>query len=144
MARYSTGINTTATSTGTGRVQIRAGSSDRVLIREIMLTIGAATASTFGLYRSATLGTASTSVVAVPQDGADGAAGAVIETAWSAAPTISTNVPLRRLTVPATIGAGFIWQFYDQPLIIPLSGGVILWALSATAAVQDIYVVHDE
>lgn len=144
MARYTVGLNSTVTTTGAGRVQLRAGSADRVSVVEIGLTIGAATASTFGLYRSATLGTTSTTVVPVPHDPGDGASPTVVETAWSAAPTISTNVPLRRITLPATVGAGFVWQFYDKPIIIATSAGLILWALSTTANVQDMWVTFDD
>lgn len=144
MARYTVGFNSTVTTTGAGRWQLRAGSADRIAVVEIGLTIAAATASTYGLYRSATLGTASTTIVPVPHDPADGASAAVFETAWSAAPTISTNVALRRVSLPATIGAGFIWQFYDKPVMVAVSAGLILWGLSTTANSQDIYVTYED
>jgi hypothetical protein len=141
---YTAGMNSTTTTTGTARFQLVAPATLRPKVLEVGLTIGAATASTFGLYRSASVGTASTTVVGVPHDPGEPAALTTLQTAWSAAPTISTNVPIRRIALPATAGAGFIWQFYDDPLVIPVSGGILLWALTAVANVQDFYVVWRE
>jgi hypothetical protein len=144
MARYTAAANSTTTTTGTARIQLESPSGSKVRLVEIGLTIAAATASTYGLYRSATVGTGSTAIVPVPHDNLSGAATGVVETAWSAAPTISTNVPLRRITLPATAGSGFIWQFYDDPIVVPASGGILLWALSTVANNQDFYIVFDE
>jgi hypothetical protein len=57
-------------------------------------------------------------------------------------PTIPLNF-IRRIGLPATIGAGFIWTFSDRGLVVPVSSSIILWNLSATG-VSDVYVEVDE
>ena len=133
MARYAAGFTTTATAAGAAIVDLRTAAGERAYVREIGLFLNAATASSIGVYRPSTLGTASTSVVAVPVDPADAAATASVGTAWSVAPAISTNVPLRKAALPAAIGNGIIWQFSERGLVIPVSSSLLLWNYGAAA-----------
>jgi hypothetical protein len=78
-------------------------------------------------------------------DAADGPATAGSAVAWSVAPTISTNVHLRRAIIPAAIGNGFIWTFGPRELVIPLSGGLLLWNHGAGAgSISDYYIQWEE
>jgi hypothetical protein len=133
MARYATGFTTTATAAGAAIADLRTAAGERAYVREIGLFISAATASQIGLYRPSTLGTASTSVTGVPVDPADAAATASIGTAWSVAPAVSTNVPIRKAMIPAAIGNGIIWTFSDRGLVVPVSSSLLLWNYGAGA-----------
>ena len=132
MARYAAGFTTTATATAAAIADLRTAAGERVYVREIGLFLNAATASAIGLYRPSTLGTASTSVTAVPVDPADAAATASVGTAWSVAPAVSTNVPLRKAQLPAAVGNGIIWQFSDRGLVVPVSSSLLLWNFGGT------------
>ena len=82
--------------------------------------------------------------LALPLDTGDATATSVIGTAWSVAPA-STAVPLRRIALPANIGAGFIWTFGGSGLVIPTSSSlVIMNRLGTTGPVMNGYVVIDE
>jgi hypothetical protein len=61
--------------------------------------------------------------------------------AWGTAPTAPTNF-LRRVTLPATIGAGIIWTF-PRGLVIPVSSSIVIWNIG-TNSVADIWIVIDE
>ena len=61
--------------------------------------------------------------------------------AWGTAPTVPANF-FRRISCPATIGAGAILSF-PKGLGIPVSGSVIWWII-ATAPVCDVWAVVDE
>jgi hypothetical protein len=48
---------------------------------------------------------------------------------------------LRRVSLPATIGAGIVWQF-PQGLIIPVSSSLVVWNITAVS-VADIWIAGD-
>lgn len=134
MARYAAGFTTTATAAAAAIADLRSGSGERLYVREIGLFLAAATASSVGLYRPSTLGTASTTVAGQPVDPADAAATGSIGTAWSVAPAVSTNVPIRKAALPAAIGNGIIWTFPDRNgLVVPVSSSLLLWNWGAGA-----------
>jgi hypothetical protein len=146
MARFEVGYASTATVTVAPICDIRTGSTREVFLREMGFFCNAATASAVGLYRQATVGTASTTIVPVAVNGADAASLTLIGTAWSSAPTISTNVPLRKLGTAASVGAGAIWTWWGgDGLRIPVSSSLVLWNFSgATNSVLNGYFVFDE
>jgi len=134
MARYAAGFTTTATAAAAAIADLRSGSGERLYVREIGLFLAAATASSVGLYRPSTLGTASTTVAGQQVDPADAAATGSIGTAWSVAPAVSTNVPIRKAALPAAIGNGIIWTFPDRNgLVVPVSSSLLLWNWGAGA-----------
>jgi hypothetical protein len=145
MARYAVGFTTAATAAGAAIVDLRSAAGERLYVREIGMFLNAATASQIGVYRPSTLGTASTSIVPVPVDPADPAATGSVGTAWSVAPAVSTNVPLRRAMLPAAIGNGFIWQFSERGLVVPVSSSLLFWNYGAGAnSVINGYIEWDE
>jgi hypothetical protein len=128
MALYSAGVVTPAAAASAAYTDLRAhASSDRPYLKRLEITVNAATASSIGLYRSATAGTASTTVVGVAHEPANPAGTALVGTAWSSAPTISSNVPLRRIVTPATAGYPIIWDFVGMEIAIPVGGTLVLW-----------------
>ena len=133
MARYSCGFTTTATAAGAAIADLKTTAAERAYVREIGLFLNAATASSIGLYRPSTVGTQSTTVAGQPVDAADAAATALLGTAWSGAPAVSTNVPLRKAALPAAIGNGIIWTFSDRGLVIPVSSSLLIWNWGAGA-----------
>lgn len=143
MARYSLASRTSNVTTGNACWELRSTATDRLFVREIGITLAAATASTFGLGRPAAIGITPTSPVTVQaMDPANPAGTGTVALAWATGPTIPAAF-LRRIGLPATIGAGIVWVFGDQGLVIPVSSSLILWNLSATG-VSDVYVDLDE
>lgn len=143
MARYSLASRTSNVTTGNACWELRSSSTDRLYVREIGITLAAATATTLGLGRPAAIGVTPTSPVTVlPMDTGDPAGTGTVALAWGTGPTIPTQF-LRRIGLPATIGAGIIWTFSDRGLVVPVSSSLILWNLSATG-VSDVYVEIDE
>jgi hypothetical protein len=110
---------------------------------ELGLTNNAATASVFGLGRPAAIGVTPTSPQTFldEQDGNGGTGATTAAVAWGTPPTVPTNF-FRRVSLPATIGAGVIWTF-PRGLRIVLSSSIVLWVI-ATASVVDVYAAVDE
>lgn len=146
MALYSAAVSKAAPTTGTAAAMIRPASTDDVQVREIGVFNSTAVASSIGLIRSATTGTPSTSALVQAQDSARPAGTCNIDSAWSVAATIG-SVYMRKIVLPATIGAGVIWTFGQGEMWA--KGGattqLLLWNFGAgTAAALEIYVVIDE
>lgn len=133
MALYSAGVATPAAAAGAAYTDLRShASSDRAKLKRIEITVNAATASSIGLYRPTTVGTASTTVIGVAH-GADPNPSALVGAAWSAAPAVSTAVPLRRIVTPATAGYPIIWDFVGMEIEIPVGATLVLWNFGAAA-----------
>jgi hypothetical protein len=142
MAAYSLAVRTTNVTIANPCFEIRTGSGDRPRIFEIGLTINAATASVFGLGRPQAIGITPTSPVdMLPEDpGEPGSTTFETALAWGTAPTVPLAF-LRRVSLPATIGAGIVWQF-PQGLIIPVSSSLVVWNITAVS-VADIWIAGD-
>jgi hypothetical protein len=129
-------------SPNTNMWQFRTAAGSRARIFEIALAVAVATTTgpSWRLNRSATLGTSSTTVAPEEQDPGGGAATALLDTAWSAAATTSTN-DLRRYATPATIGSGIVWTWPDhRPLIVPVSSGLLIVNANATGTLGSLLV----
>lgn len=110
---------------------------------EIGISQNAATAGVYGIGRPAAIGVTPTSPVTFldEQDGNGPAGLTTCAVAWGTGPTVPANF-FRRLSCPATIGAGAIFTF-PRGLGIPISGSIVIWII-ATAPVCDVYAVVDE
>jgi hypothetical protein len=141
MAVYSVGFASVAAATGAAYATIHTGANFRCSILEIGLSCNAATASSVQIMKPGNSPAASTSLLGLTENPADGASTVNVDTAWSTAPTSSTNV-YRKFTLPATIGAGVIWSWpADKPLIIPVSTYLVLWNFGgSTGSVLNGYV----
>jgi hypothetical protein len=144
MAIYSLANRTTNTTTGAANLEIIAASGVGYRLLEVGITINAATASAFGLGVPAAKGVGATSPVTVlAEDQNNTTAGnTTTALAWgTTAPTVPTNF-FRRVSLPATIGAGIIWTF-PRGIMVPKNTSLVLWNLSTTSA-ADVWIVLDE
>lgn len=130
-ALYSASVVTPAAAAGAAYAALRTAAGHRARIRQIDAYVNAATASSVGLVRSASVGTASTSVLGQAWETGDAAAVSNVDTAWSAAPTAG-SVFLKRYVSPATIGSGVIWTF-PAGLVVPISSSILLWNYGGSA-----------
>jgi hypothetical protein len=115
------------------------------LITEVGVFLGAATASTYGIARTTTLGTRTTPTALIAEaQGMPALTGITLvdsAIAWGAQPTIS-GTDFRRIGLPATIGTGVIWTFpRGIQLQAQLAVGIVNRATNS--ALTDCYVVVD-
>jgi hypothetical protein len=142
MAIYSLANRTSGVTSATDALEIIAGSSNAYKLMELGLTLNAATATTLGFGKPAAIGVTPTSPINVLTEDNSSTTGATrTALAWGTQPTIPTNFA-RRVSLPATIGAGIIWTF-------PRGFGCVqalsttLWNL-VTGSVLDVWIVVDE
>ena len=143
MAIYAFGIAGGVGTTGVASAEIRTAATGKPKLMEIGLSQTAATASTYGLGRPAAIGVTPTTPITV-LDESDGGGPAGLTTtaiAWGTPPTVPVQF-IRRVSTPATIGAGIIWTF-PRGLGIPISNSLVVWNLG-TNSVLTIYGVLDE
>jgi hypothetical protein len=143
MAIYSLSQRTSATGAGTAAWEIITTSSQ---VRPALLELGfsqvTAVAGTYGIGRPQAKGiTPTTPQTFLAEDAGEVAGNSQGAVAWGTGPTVPTNF-FRRITCPATIGAGVIWTF-PRGLIISNALNFVFWIL-ATAPVCDIYGVTNE
>jgi len=92
-------------------VAIRAPATERGILREFGITLQAATSTRLGLVRATTVSVTPTGSVAGVNHEAGVAAGATtLITGWTTAPVVSSSY-MRRITLPAAIGAGVVWTW---------------------------------
>jgi len=132
VAIYAIGFQSVAAATGAPYAAFRAPTRNSKL-REIGMSCNAATASNISLLRNTNASYAASTSTSVGQqlNPVDAAGTSLVDTAWSAAPTITAASRIRRFALPATIGAGLIWVFQAG-----------LWVRNATAT--DIIVLWNE
>lgn len=142
MAIFSIANRTVSTTIGAACLEIRTAATDKPRIMEIGISIVAATASVFGLGRPQAIGvTPTTPVTVLAEDASDPAGTVQTALAWATPPTVPLNF-FRRVSLPATIGAGVIWTF-PNGLTIPVSSSLVVWNIT-TNSLADIWVVLDE
>lgn len=128
--------------------QLRCVSTQRLWLYELGLSVATAptTGPNFRLNRPTATGTSSATVVPQGEDPDVVAAVSLLDTAWSGNPTLA-GTDLRNYAVPNTIGSGIVWTWYDQPFVIPKSGGLCIVngnATGATLGTLTIYAVLSE
>jgi hypothetical protein len=143
MAIYSISQRTINTTAATCAWEIISTSAQvRPAILEFGLTQVTAVAATLGLGRPQAKGvTPTTPQISLAEDYNEVTGNTTVAVAWGTPPTVPTNF-FRRITCPATIGAGVIWTF-PRGLIIQSNFSIILWVI-ATAPVLDVYAVTNE
>lgn len=155
MPVYTISSRTTVT-TGTALTPIaalRSSTANRTEIREIQLfnVTAPTTSGGVGLMRSTGQGTASASVTTPqPRDPSSSGDTAILETAWSAAPTVgAVGTVMKRWHHGTSIGNGIVWTYdLTSPLILPASntatGSLVLVNLQATAAATyDLVIIYN-
>lgn len=130
-----TSVLVTAT-IGAPLVAIRAPATERGALRELGVVLQAATSTRLGLYRATTVsGTPTGNFAGQNKQPGAPVSGTTLVTGWTTAPVIAA-VPLRRMTLPAAIGAGYIWTWpADDPLIIGLGSAIAELVLANLVAV---------
>jgi hypothetical protein len=143
MAIYSLANRTSNVTVSTSTLEIIGASGLGYRLLELGMTINAATASAFGFGTPAATGVTPTSPVTVLAEDAGNTATGNTTTAlaWATAPTVPTNF-YRRVSLPATVGAGIIWTF-PRGIIVLKTKSTVLYNISATS-VADVWVVVDE
>lgn len=142
MAIYSIANRTTNVTIANPCLEIRTAATDKPRIMEIGISLVAATASVFGLGRPQAIGvTPTTPVTVLAEDASDPVGTVQTALAWATPPTVPLNF-FRRVSLPATIGAGVIWTF-PNGLTIPVSSSLVIWNISAVSVI-DTWVVLDE
>lgn len=142
MAIYSLSLNTTVTTTGAAAMDIKAAASNSPRIMEVGVNLAAATASTYGFGRSGNTPTQTSPVLVQAENPSDPAGLSGCAVAWSVAPTVPAQ-HLRRISLPATIGAGVIWTF-PRGLILAASASMLVWNLATNSASTNVWIVVDE
>lgn len=144
MAIYSIAQRTTVTTVAAAAWEVRSTSTNKPKIMEMGVSLGAATASIYGIGRPAAIGvTPTTPLTALDEGDGNGPVGlTTCAVAWATGPTVPANF-FRRVSLPATIGAGVILTF-PRGLGLPVSGSIVLWNITANSAVTDAWAVCDE
>jgi hypothetical protein len=142
-------VSSIVLATATPLVAIRAPATERCLLRELGVTLVTATSTRLGLVRATTVSVtpAGTTAGQNKQPGAP-ASGTLLVTTWATAPVVAASM-LRRITLPAAVGAGFIWSWpADDPLVVGLGSAiaeVVLTNLVAVApATFDWYAIWED
>lgn len=150
MARYELGIRTTVATTAAAAAELRSASGNIVKVLEVGITLALGTASTYGLGRPAAVGVTPTSPITVLATNPSETAGtATTAVAWGTGPTVPANF-FRRITLPATIGAGIIWTWPPAKFIIgpgnaaAAVASIVVWNLATNSAATDLYFVLDD
>ena len=143
MAIYSIAQRTASGTISAAAWEVRSTSTNKPRIMEIGISQNAATAGVYGLGRPQAIGvTPTTPLTALDEADGNGPVGlTTCAVAWGTGPTVPTNFR-RRISTPATIGAGVIWTF-PRGLSLPVSGSIVIWNITATA-VADVWCVVDE
>lgn len=119
-------VSTLATATiGAPLVAIRAPATERCLLRELGITLIAATSTRLELRRATTVSvTPGTTVAGLNKQPGAPASGSLLVSSWGTVPVVAATA-FRRITLPAAIGAGFIWTWpADDPLIVGLGSAI--------------------
>lgn len=137
------GVTTITGTTGAAGWEIRTGSTPGLFrLMEIGFTLVAATASKIGLGRPAAIGVTPTTPVDFQlRDPNNVLASGALQSAlaWATPPTIPAQF-FKVIGLPATIGAGVIWEFGPRGIVIPISSSLVLWNM-ATNSVLNAYAV---
>lgn len=113
-------ISTLTTATANAPlVALRAPATERMALRELGVTLIAATSTLLGLVRATTVSvTPGTTVAGQAKNPLSPASGSLLVSSWGTVPVISASY-MRQIVLPAAIGAGFIWTWpADDPLYV--------------------------
>jgi hypothetical protein len=139
MIRSSIGRRTTDGSSGAAALEFIAGAKG-CFVRQIVISLAAATASTFGIGRPAALGITPTSPVTSLAELGDGVVTCKSAVAWGTGPTVPANF-FRRVGFPATINS---YQPFDfGSLYLAPNQSIVVWNLAANG-VCDVTIIADE
>lgn len=123
--------------------QLRAVSSQRIWLYELALSVSTAptTGPRWRLNRPTATGTSTATVTPQQEDPGVAASVSLLDTTWSANPTLA-GTDMRQYATPNAIGSGIVWTWYDQPLVIPQSGGLCIVNGNASGTTLGNFVIY--
>jgi hypothetical protein len=125
------GTGVVTASTTTAMVTLVTASTSRAVIREIGVSLANAPGLAFDIllgFPAAVGVTPSGTVLGQALDQSDTAAVTSLATTWSTKPTAPT-VPLRRFTLPNVAGAGVVWVWEPNEMILGVSKNLTVFAV---------------
>jgi hypothetical protein len=141
---YEAGIQRITSAAAGPIATLVSSSTSRPDIREIGVFLTSAVAPTIGVGRPAAAGVTPTMTpLGQATDVNDPASTCALVTTFGTAPTAPT-IFMRRITLPAVIGAGVIWTWEPQAFNVATSGNVVIWQLTTAAVTYDLYVKWEE
>lgn len=146
MARYSTGVKTTAGSTTLPIISLyAAASTPGAKLREVGVFNTTATAVDIKLIRLTSAGTQGAGLTAAKYDSDSANAAATPFTTHTVAPTLGNDLGYRA-SLGAAVGSGVIWTFGDTGLRIPVgvANGIGVLVENGTGQACQCYLVWDE
>jgi len=143
MAIYSLALPSTVTTTGAAAWDAKAAATNEPAVMEVGVINGAATASTYGIGRSANTPTQTSPTLVQAEDEGRPAGLTGCAVAWSVAPTVPAAF-FRRVLLPGTIAAGMVWTFPRGIVLAAAAASLVLWNLALNSASIAVHVVVDE
>lgn len=144
MTRGEISNRTSGVGSGAAALEIIAPVQVQTVLRRMLISLAAATASTYGLGRPAAAGITPTTPLRVQS--LSGGQPAEYETrtalAWATGPTVPAQF-FRRWSSPNVIGSFIEWTWDCGGLIIPAGTSLVLWNLAANGVV-DVDITTDE
>jgi hypothetical protein len=142
MAIFSLALRTSGSTSSSAALEIIAGTNNAFSLKELGVTIAAATASSFGFGQPGTKGTTPTTVTVLAEDQGNTTTGNTTGAlTWGTGPLVPTN-SWRRVSLPATIGAGIVWTF-PRGINQLKTVTSVLWNF-VSGSVADVWFVVDE
>jgi len=142
MARVYEAATTKTTGAAAGQILSITTGTRRASILELGIFATTAVAGEFGLGRATGTGATPTSVLVQAMDTAD-EAGTSNLTSYASGVT-APSVFMRRIQLPAVIGAGVIWTWapgeFTVPASITTTTAPVIWQISTAAVTYDVYV----
>jgi hypothetical protein len=144
MARTYEGAVQKTTSTAAGPIATVFTTTNRVSVLEMGIFATTAVAGEVGIIRPGTGGAGTvTGVTLQAGDSADNASLTSLAASFATTQPSSPGSALRRIQLPATIGAGVIWTWAPGELVVPASATtaqIVAWQFSSAAVTYDVYV----
>lgn len=142
---YSAGVTKVTTAAAGPIATLVAPSTCRPDVREIGLFVSSAVAPVIGLGRPAAVGAgALTGSLGQAMDPNDPAATCTLTTSFATTQPTAPAIPLYRMSLPAVVGAGFVWTFGVNELTISPSGNFVIWQFSAAIVTYDLFAKWEE
>jgi hypothetical protein len=143
MTRGSLSVRTSGATLGSPALEIIAGASKGFYLREMQLSLNAATASVYALGRPAAKGVLPTTPVNFLCEESKDASPlqASVALAWTTTAPTAPTAFYKRISQPATIGDLATWYF--DKLFVPAGFTIVLWNITVNS-VADVNMVIDE
>lgn len=151
MARYAAEFSVAGVNSADGVLfNIKASATVPLFIEQIYFNVEVASSNApiYGLKKMNAVGTGTiTTATIFSVDGLGGTSIATVETAWATTrPTVTGGSPARG-AVPNAIGNGFLFDFTNRPLVVPINTalcGVMRNASGATTGTHGGYIIWQD